>query len=367
MKYGTNDKTRDYVDGILSRGFLPVIHKPTRVTHTSATLIDHIYSNLTCKDTLSGIILTDVADHFGTFYIVNDSNRNTDKPTFITKRKFTKTNMTKFKQLLCDRDFSEIINYDCPNSAYDKFMSIYKTIFNETFPLLKTRFNKKYMKRDPWVSTGLLASARHKAKLFKKKLSKPTDENIKCYKHYLNLFNKAKRELKRNYYSHLLELNKNNMKNTWSVLKQAIGKQNDKSNWPQTFKIDNKYISGETEITNSFNKYFSKIGKTTSENVPKTYKKVNDYLKTPQINSIFLETIEPDQVLEITNKLKPKLSTGHDEISSKLLQESIEYIKYPLTHIINRSIITGIVPNQLKIAKVIPIHKSANPTELKKL
>ena len=62
--------------------------------------------------------------------------------------------MTKFKQLPCDRDFSEIINYDCPNSAYDKFMSIYKTIFNETFPLLKTRFNKKYRKRDPWVSTG---------------------------------------------------------------------------------------------------------------------------------------------------------------------------------------------------------------------
>jgi len=88
-------------------------------------------------------------------------------------------------------------------------------------------------------------------------------------------------------------------------------------------------------------------------------------LKTPQINSIFLETIEPDQVLEIKNKVKPKLSTGDDEISSKLPQESIEYIKYPLTHIINRSIITGIVPNQLKIAKVIPIHKSADPTELK--
>ena len=80
-----------------------------------------------------------------------------------------------------------------------------------------------------------------------------------------------------------------------------------------------------------------------------------------------METIEPDQVLETTNKLKPKLSTGQDEISSKLLQESIEYIKYPLTHIINRSIITGIVPSKLKIAKVIPKHKSADPAELKKL
>ena len=50
------------------------------------------------------------------------------------------------------------------------------------------------------------------------------------------------------------ELNKNNMKNTWSVLKQAIGKQNDKYNWPQTFKIDNKYILGETGKTNILNK-----------------------------------------------------------------------------------------------------------------
>jgi len=58
-----------------------------------------------------------------------------------------------------------------------------------------------------------------------------------------------------------------------------------------------------------------------------------------------LEPLEPDQVLEIANKLKPKLSAGHDEISSKLLQESIEYIKYPLTHIINGSIITAIPIN----------------------
>jgi len=157
---------------------LPVIHKPTRGTHTPA-------SNLTCKDTLSGIILTDVAYHFGTFYIVNDSNRNTDKLTFITKRKFIEINMTKFKQLLCDRDISEIIHSDCPSSTYDKCMSIYKNVFNETIALLKTRFNRKYMKREPWVSTGLLAFARNKAKLFKKNLSKPTDENIKCYKKLL--------------------------------------------------------------------------------------------------------------------------------------------------------------------------------------
>ena len=46
LKYGTNVKTCDYGDGILYWVFLPAIHKQTKATHTSAILIDHIYSNL---------------------------------------------------------------------------------------------------------------------------------------------------------------------------------------------------------------------------------------------------------------------------------------------------------------------------------
>ena len=58
--------------------------------------------------------------------------------------------------------------------------------------------------------------------------------------------------------------------------------------------------------------------------VPFNTQQSADYLKTPEINSIFLETIEPDQVIEITTKLKPKLSTSHDEISSKPIKEIID-------------------------------------------
>ena len=37
----------------------------------------------------------------------------------------------------------------------------------------------------------------------------------------------------------------------------------------------------------------------------------------------------------------------------------------PLTHIINHSLITGGVPDELKIAKVIPVYKSSDKDELK--
>ena len=46
LKFQTHVKTNNYIDGIFSHGFLPIISKPTRVTTSSATLIDHMYTNL---------------------------------------------------------------------------------------------------------------------------------------------------------------------------------------------------------------------------------------------------------------------------------------------------------------------------------
>ena len=45
--------------------FLPtLIFRPTRIGNTSATLIDHIWSNCSNENVSSGIISCDVSDHF---------------------------------------------------------------------------------------------------------------------------------------------------------------------------------------------------------------------------------------------------------------------------------------------------------------
>ena len=69
LKYGTHQKTNDLTNSMITKGYLPLITKPTRITNHSATLIDHIYSNTTSQNYTSGIIISDLADHFGTFYI----------------------------------------------------------------------------------------------------------------------------------------------------------------------------------------------------------------------------------------------------------------------------------------------------------
>ena len=63
----------------------------------------------------------------------------------------------------------------------------------------------------------------------------------------------------------------------------------------------------------------------------------------------------------IVNSAKSKQACGYDNIDPYVVQQVIPQIATQLAHICNRSFTTGIVPNKLKIAKVVPIYKNENP------
>ena len=71
-----------------------------------------------------------------------------------------------------------------------------------------------------------------------------------------------------------------------------------------------------------------------------------------------------ENILKIIDRLHPKNSCGPDGISVKLLKEiKHETIKL-VTFITNQCILTGGLPDKLKIAKVIPIQKKGEKTQL---
>ena len=63
----------------------------------------------------------------------------------------------------------------------------------------------------------------------------------------------------------------------------------------------------------------------------------------------------PEEMINIVNSAKSKKACGYDNIDPYVVQQVIPQIATQLAHIFNRSFITGIVPNKLKIGKVIPI------------
>ena len=70
LDYDSYNPTCDFVSSLLSQHFLPYIIHPTRVSDYSSTIIDNIFSNICNLNTISGNILTQVADHFPQFLIV---------------------------------------------------------------------------------------------------------------------------------------------------------------------------------------------------------------------------------------------------------------------------------------------------------
>ena len=146
----------------------------------------------------------------------------------------------------------------------------------------------------------LLECSQTRMKLLKKKLTKPTEANINAFKAYNNIYNKQKCTLKIHYFKKALEENKLNSKKCWSLLRKAIGKSNDKSAFPQTFKINNQDISDKNIFLKNLTIFSPKLVfipvKMFQKNTNKDYQ---SYMQNSQQHSIFLNHVLPEVIISI--------------------------------------------------------------------
>ena len=81
------------------------------------------------------------------------------------------------------------------------------------------------------------------------------------------------------------------------------------------------------------------------------------YLNKAILTSFNFTLIDYDILGKTLHSLRTKTSAGHDGISLKLLKYLFPALSKPLCLVINQSLLTGIYPDKLKIAKAIPLLK----------
>ena len=81
------------------------------------------------------------------------------------------------------------------------YSSTYQAAFDISFPEKIVKTKRKYMKRQPWITNGILNSSNQKAKLYTKKLKTPNATNILKYKLYCKIYNRT--GVDTNFYGHL--------------------------------------------------------------------------------------------------------------------------------------------------------------------
>ena len=87
LDHSTNSKVKEYLNIVFQNLLIPMISKATRVSNSNATIIDHILTNSFLNtDYFTGIVKTDISDHFPIFFISNKKFSENAKHIAIRKR-----------------------------------------------------------------------------------------------------------------------------------------------------------------------------------------------------------------------------------------------------------------------------------------
>ena len=368
-----NQETSDFFDLLMSNFLLPTILLPTKINNGPDTLIDNIFSNRYSPDIISGNLTISISDHLPSFCIFPKHNQN----HLPKKHNIYKRDRTNFKDnadfMLFREDFLKIdwldkleIEKQDVNHSFNAFYEQIEKLMDKYLPLKK--ISKKDFKRKykPWITHGILASMKRRDKLFGKYIrTKSPDYKSSLYIEYKTLRNKIIfliKESKHNFYTHFFNKNKSNIRNLWKGINQIVNLKSKSYDNPTCVLDENgDSLTDPTDISNNFNTYFSSV----AETILDERKYAGDgnfrkYMPKPLPNSIAVDPVDGNEISLIISKFKTNKATGPTSVPTDILH----YLKYdiarPLCWIINISLSSGIHPDKLKIAKVIPIYKKGS-------
>lgn len=180
------------------------------------------------------------------------------------------------------------------------------------------------------------------------------------------LLKKTIRLTKQRHFANLFEQSKSNIKKTWQNINSILNRHKISSTFPEYFSIDGSIVSDPLIIANAFNDFFINTGPRLASSLisPKGTSYENYLIEKPDSSFNFFENVNENTVEQAINSLKMKTSCGHDCITAQMLRTVKSEILSPLTLIINQSFHSGIFPMNLKIAKVIPIYKKDDSSQL---
>ena len=179
------------------------------------------------------------------------------------------------------------------------------------------------------------------------------------YKKYRNKLTSIIRVSEKQYYQNKLFEVKENMSKTWKVLNSMLYRN------AKHDKIDEMDINGVTEndpknIANKFNEFFTNIGPNLAKQIPKSNLSAGHFLKGDFQNSFFTSPVTNEEISSIILALKNTNSKGYDDIPVNLVKYCGNELSYILAHISNVSLTTGVFPDALKLAKIVPIFKNGS-------
>ena len=367
LKSDIHRPTKEFLHTVLDLGLMPTITKPTRISHSSATLIDNILINQSENEIYDSYVLQDdTSDHLPCVCILPDvKTAKRDRKT-ITTRSMKRMNIQRLKEEIQNTNWDLVLE-KCGNlnQKMERVLQLLNDHINHYLPETTKLISYKKLRREPWITNAMIRSIRKSKTLYNQQLH-GTDSQKRKYREYNMVLKKVKRHAKKQYYIDKCIEYKSNTKQLWKTINKTIGKTSDKTSIINEIIVNMKRINNPRQISNNFCNYFSNIGKQFANKIPSSKKPIADYLKMIRMNreSVFFYPTNEDEITRIINKLPNKRSSGHDNIDNILLKEISPGLLGTLVSLFNESLKDGIFPDTFKLAEVVPLHKGKTTTAL---
>ena len=344
-------RSKNYLDSIFSNNFLPIISRATHFSSITPTCIDHILSNDLSIVKFSGLIAFNFNKHLPVFVSVDlsvDSKDVTYSKPRLRINDYLVQNFTEDLNLIN----SQIIGNDnlSAKESYaifnDKFRACYDKWFVDTSNPNKYKGTNNL--RKDWITLGLARSSEIKNSLHDQWFFNRTQANWNKYIEYKRIYDRLSNKVKYDYHDKIFKANQDDLKKTWKSINNILGRK--RQNRLLTFPQEN--------AAHTFNSYFVNIAtnlvKETypQENNDESFKKYMPNNRNSVLDNI---TIEDDDVKYIINHLN---NSKYKYFSPRILKLVCNQISPLLTHLFNKCVNDGYFPDELKIAKVIPLYKN---------
>ena len=365
LRINENNNVAKFYESIVSCGLIPSISQPTHIFTCrdsglpSATLIDNIFAS-NPNYLKAGIINLDVSDHLPIIVVYDKYFTGENKAEKVKYRIINEFTIAKFID-----EFSKINLYnsispyhDC-NTSIKILDEIIFSVFDKCCPL-KSKISSPKDQRSPWLSREVkqLLKLRHDFfNLMRRGAIETSDYNA-----FRNSVTSVIRTAKAEYHKSLFRNIRDNAKKTWRAINNVL-----KPARSINIKIIKSVIYNDMEweddsaICNAFNDHFVSVGG-----------KINDCYGNDRIqctvqeatpNSIFLSWVTESEVSRIILALKDK-NCNISAYPNKILKSIHRLVAPIIAHIINVSFMSGVFPQCMKSARVVPIFKSGDERDV---
>ncbi len=370
LKASSNSVTDQFLNNMLSFGLLPTITVPTRITETTATLLDNFFTNFSLDKILTRAIYDDISDHLPILINIAEKHSSSlihPSPEISTSLPIFNTfNAKKFENYLATEDWSLLNKNDIAlpaNAAFDLFLNKFKTLFDKAF-----KSNKPQPKRDknsfqPWMTSSLIRACRKKSRLLKIYKKTKTISSRTKYIAYKNILKQSIKHEEIQYYEKEFHLRSKDIRKTWQLINKLINKNPPGNKWG-FFNINNSLTSNKQIIATAFNDYFTDLGPNLAKSIPQSSCDSAHSFVSPITDSMVVFPTDPAEIKNIIINLKSNTASGLDQVPVSVLKSVVDIISPILSCLINHSINSCSFPDALKSAKITPVFKSGDKTKI---